>query len=224
MKNLLILGAGTAGTMMANHLSHKLKKDQFYISPMNLNMENSKIEEPYVPVIRYSTPIVNQNGETTGILVANVHAEIVLDLFSRVSKKDSLEYFLVDDNGDYLYHKDHSKQWNAQLGHGSNFNSEHFNINDKLTKNESGVFIHNDKVYSYSMVHSMHGANNSAKNNWYVISSIDTDIALSKLKKFKVIFFLILFFKIELLSSLSKSKGRDTTVGFTSHNEFIQYF
>ena len=32
MKNLLILGAGTAGTMMANHLRRKLKKNQWNIS------------------------------------------------------------------------------------------------------------------------------------------------------------------------------------------------
>ncbi|HKL37173.1 MAG TPA: FAD/NAD(P)-binding oxidoreductase [Salegentibacter sp.] len=32
MKNLLILGAGTAGTMMANHLRSKLKKDQWQIT------------------------------------------------------------------------------------------------------------------------------------------------------------------------------------------------
>ena len=32
MKNLLILGAGTSGTMMANHLRSKLKKDQWNIS------------------------------------------------------------------------------------------------------------------------------------------------------------------------------------------------
>jgi len=29
MKNLLILGTGTYGTMMANHLSFKLDKDQW---------------------------------------------------------------------------------------------------------------------------------------------------------------------------------------------------
>jgi len=32
MKNLLILGAGTSGTMMANHLRSKLKQDQWNIS------------------------------------------------------------------------------------------------------------------------------------------------------------------------------------------------
>ncbi|HSI68944.1 MAG TPA: FAD-dependent oxidoreductase, partial [Gillisia sp.] len=32
MKNLVILGAGTAGTMMANHLRSKLNKDQWNIS------------------------------------------------------------------------------------------------------------------------------------------------------------------------------------------------
>ncbi len=32
MKNLVILGAGTSGTMMANHLSHKLSKDDWKIT------------------------------------------------------------------------------------------------------------------------------------------------------------------------------------------------
>ena len=32
MKNLLILGAGTSGTMMANHLLPKLYKDQWKIT------------------------------------------------------------------------------------------------------------------------------------------------------------------------------------------------
>jgi sulfide:quinone oxidoreductase len=32
MKNLLILGAGTSGTMMANHLRSKLKQDEWNIS------------------------------------------------------------------------------------------------------------------------------------------------------------------------------------------------
>jgi len=31
MKRLVILGAGTAGTMMANHLQHELKKDEWEI-------------------------------------------------------------------------------------------------------------------------------------------------------------------------------------------------
>ena len=32
MKNLVILGAGTAGTMMANHLQHELKHSEWQIS------------------------------------------------------------------------------------------------------------------------------------------------------------------------------------------------
>jgi len=37
MKNLLILGAGTAGTMMANQLRSKLKKDQWQITIVDQN-------------------------------------------------------------------------------------------------------------------------------------------------------------------------------------------
>ncbi len=36
MKNLLILGTGTYGTMMANHLSSKWDKDRWYINHWRL--------------------------------------------------------------------------------------------------------------------------------------------------------------------------------------------
>ena len=40
MKHLVILGAGTAGTMMANHLSHHLKKPEWQISIIDENEEH----------------------------------------------------------------------------------------------------------------------------------------------------------------------------------------
>ena len=40
MKHLVILGAGTAGTMMANHLSHHLKKDEWKISIVDERKEH----------------------------------------------------------------------------------------------------------------------------------------------------------------------------------------
>jgi len=40
MKHLVILGAGTAGTMMANHLHHKLKKDEWQIDIIDERTEH----------------------------------------------------------------------------------------------------------------------------------------------------------------------------------------
>ena len=40
MKHLVILGAGTAGTMMANHLNHHLKKPDWQISIIDERKEH----------------------------------------------------------------------------------------------------------------------------------------------------------------------------------------
>jgi len=178
-------------------ITKKLEKNKFYVSHMNLNIENSQIEKPYVPVIRYSTPIINSNHEVTGIFVGNIYADTVLDILRKSTVEDNenkIEYFLVDANGDYLYNKNSKKLWNTQLSHGITFNKEHFNINDKLRDKdkENGAFIENDKIYSYSRVHSLHQDKNN--NYWYVISIVDTSVALSKLDNFTTVFTAIIIF------------------------------
>ncbi|RLA83197.1 MAG: hybrid sensor histidine kinase/response regulator [Epsilonproteobacteria bacterium] len=174
-------------------LPKKLPKGKFYVSQMNLNVENGQIETPYIPVVRYSTPMIDGNGELIGVFVVNIYADVVLDILEKITKeheKEGVSYFLVDNNGDYLYHKDKTKRWNTQLGHGSNFNKEHFNIQEKLKGQKSGAFTHNDKIYSFHKVHSL--KSRATKNYWYVISAIDSKVALSKLQYFKMIFGLIL--------------------------------
>ena len=47
---------------------------------MNLNIEHGSIELPHTPVVRYSTPIVDNNGVTQGIIVLNLFANELLKL------------------------------------------------------------------------------------------------------------------------------------------------
>ncbi len=174
-------------------LPKKLSKGKFYVSLMNLNVENGQIETPHIPVVRYSTPMIDDNGELIGIFVANIYADVVLDILTNITKKHEKEkesYFLVDSSGDYLYHKDKSKRWSSQLGHGANFNNEHFDMKSKIKGQKSGAFTHNGKIYSFHKVHSL--KTRETKNYWYVISAIDSDVALSKLQDFKLIFGFIL--------------------------------
>lgn len=46
----------------------KLDRDQRYASPIDLNIEQGKVEIPYVPVIRLATPLFDSKGEKKGIL------------------------------------------------------------------------------------------------------------------------------------------------------------
>ena len=68
-----------------NHLQNKsnkkyfeeiknLKPDALFISEINLNEENGRVEKPYTPVVRFATAIYNQNGEKSGYLILNIFA------------------------------------------------------------------------------------------------------------------------------------------------------
>ena len=103
-----------------------LKKGDFYISIMNLNVEHGKVEKPFVPVLRYSMPIIDRNNEKQGVLVLNFNADKILQIIDneKIESKSSKKYYLVNRDGEYMYAKDISKRWSKQLGSGYNFNNE----------------------------------------------------------------------------------------------------
>ena len=169
-----------------------LKSDQFYISKMNLNIENGEIETPHIPVIRYSTPIVDKNGETQGIVVINLFANEVLKLIDNlyIDKENKNNYFLINKNGDYLYHKDDSYRWGSQLENDYNFKKDFKGIIEQFNNKDSGAFDFNDNIFSFKKVHPLNDM--TGKYYWYLISQVSADDALEELQTFKKVFIVVL--------------------------------
>ena len=96
----------------------QLKPGQVYVSPMDLNVEQGQIERPLVPVIRYATPVVDQNGNKKGVLVLNVFGSAFLHLFHKQQDKTrhGERFFLLNSDGYFLYHPDQSKTFGFMLG------------------------------------------------------------------------------------------------------------
>ncbi len=170
----------------------KLKKGEFHVSSMNLNVEHGKVEQPSIPVIRYSTPIVGPSGEAIAIFVVNFYAQSILDLVDVQRDKDreyALSYYLVKKDGDYLYHERKEKRWASQLKHKSNFNTEYFSMQSMFKEQEHGSFSLNKKIYSF---HEVQAFSEQRDNFWYIISSVDEKKALAGLEEFKTMFFIII--------------------------------
>ena len=58
----------------------KLDRDQIYASSIDLNIEQGKVEIPYVPVIRLASSLFDSRGEKKGILILNVYFSRILEL------------------------------------------------------------------------------------------------------------------------------------------------
>lgn len=172
----------------------KLKKGEFYISDMNLNLEYGKISKPFTPVIRYATPIIDANGKRTAIFVVSVYADVLLKRIEAAIKREKgkgVAYYLVDKDGNYLFNEDKAKMWGKQLKNGFNFNREFFSIAEMFRDTDSGAFEREGKIYSFSKVYPL---KENRDNYWYLVSSVDTSVALAKVDSFKTVFILMLLF------------------------------
>jgi len=91
--------------------SMKLAPNEVFISPLDLNIEHGEIEQPLKPMIRVSTPIIDDTGHSRGILILNYLGQHVLDNLddAGVGKRD--HSMLLNSEGYWLKNQDKSKEW-----------------------------------------------------------------------------------------------------------------
>ena len=120
-----------------------LKPGQIYISPMDLNIEYGKIEEPFRPVIRYATAVVDASGNTRGLIVLNVQGHALLNPLERRydNRLHEERYFLIDSHGDYLFHPKATKRFNRFLGKDANLAIDEPALADIIKNRANGNVI-----------------------------------------------------------------------------------
>ena len=98
-----------------------LPKDEIYVSTLSLNKELGEIEIPNKPTIRFITPVMNQEGETRGIIIVNVIVKGLLDSLRRAVEGDII---MTDQEGYFLIHPDQKKEFSLDLRTGFNYFQE----------------------------------------------------------------------------------------------------
>ena len=89
-----------------------LPENQIYISCMDLNVENGRIETPVKPMMRLATPTYNRGGKQTGIIVLNYLGNNLLDLLRTVQSGAVGKISLLNEDGYWLYNSsDSSREW-----------------------------------------------------------------------------------------------------------------
>lgn len=75
---------------------------QIYVSALDLNVEFGKIEKPERPVIRVATPVIAPNGAKIGVLIINLHADILLEQIQQMANARQGTAYLLDNQGHYV--------------------------------------------------------------------------------------------------------------------------
>lgn len=82
--------------------TNALKEGEMYVSPLDLNIEDNHIQEPFVPTIRFGMPVFNDKGEKRGILLLNYYASSMIDRFEQLTSMRGNAAWLVNQNGYWL--------------------------------------------------------------------------------------------------------------------------
>ncbi len=117
----------------------RLSPGQVYVSPLDLNRERGRIEQPLQPVIRYAAGVF-VNGRRAGFVMTNVSAEGFLRELRAGLRADEGQMFLVDNRGYYLAHPDRSKEWGGpnDLATGSKLSDDYGRLAQEILRGRSG--------------------------------------------------------------------------------------
>lgn len=79
-----------------------LQAGEIYISPLDLNIEGGQVEYPQRPVVRLGTPIIDGNGVLRGLLIVNLHAEVILSHIQHMADARGGNAYLFNRSGFFL--------------------------------------------------------------------------------------------------------------------------
>ncbi len=92
-----------------------LKPGQLYFSAFDLNVEQGEIERPLKPTIRVATPVIDESGDTAGLLVMNYRGANLLDELAALDSPRTGQLWLVNRNGYWLKGPSPEQEWGFML-------------------------------------------------------------------------------------------------------------
>jgi PAS domain S-box-containing protein len=94
-----------------------------YVSPLDLVESHGVVKTPYEPTLRVATPLFAPDGKPFGIVIVNVDMRPAFDRV-RSSVRQGGEIYVVDGRGDYLVHPDPAREFGAQRGIPTNWQTD----------------------------------------------------------------------------------------------------
>ena len=155
----------------------KLKEDQFYISPFDLNVEHGIIDEPRKPMIRLAKPVVDYQGNKRGVVVLNYLGNDMLQHLKKLKDKNNQKIWLTNAQGYWLLGCTPQSEW------GFMYNKPELTVKhrypdawDKIISQEEGAFSDESGMWHFATIRPVQQVEllKLAKREQIVVDSIVT--------------------------------------------------
>ncbi|MFK5971183.1 MAG: PAS domain S-box protein [Candidatus Marithrix sp.] len=153
-----------------------LKRGEIFVSPFDLNIEGGQIELPLKPMLRFATPVFDNNDNKRGIVLLNYLGNNLLHKIRRLSSKNSYDIMLLNQQGFWLHSSSPDDEWGFMLADrkdktfGKRFPVEWETINfDK-----DGQFYTDNGLFTFNTVYPLTSESNTTT---HATKTFSTDIS-----------------------------------------------
>ena len=130
----------------------QLERDEIYISPFDLNVENEVIEVPHKPVIRFATPVFDHDGRKRGILILNYLGAGLIHKLEEAASGFAGISMLLNKDGFWLRSPVKEDEWGFMLGNTRSFPTDYPALWQVIEKSGRGQEFTQDGYFRYGML------------------------------------------------------------------------
>lgn len=132
----------------------KLNNGEFFISPLDLNIEDGKVEQPVKPMIRIGTPIFSQSSQKQGILLLNYFGEQLLNEYKRVIGESGARAWLLNRNSYWMKGPSSEMEWGFMYKHDEDSMAHLYpDTWNKIASSTEGQFEDEHGLWTFSTVY-----------------------------------------------------------------------
>jgi len=194
-----------------------LSEGEFYLSPLDLNIENGKVEEPLNPTIRMATPVFDDSGNKRGFVLLNMSGAVLLKQIEHLASGHAGKMLFINADGYWMKGLDAKDEWGFMFPERSEATFQHRfpQAAKMLMANEGGSLLIDSGLFSYAKVaaHPIlegHSIRASAKvKPWWIVSFVSPEALdmVSKVARERYILFNVIF---ALLFAIGSWIGADS--------------
>ncbi|MBK1887309.1 diguanylate cyclase domain-containing protein [Marinobacter sp. DY40_1A1] len=148
----------------ANTMS--MSEGDVYVSPLDLNVENGKVDAPYLPMVRFGVPVFDDSGQKQGAVILNMLWQSLLDTFKQ-SMGETYPAYLLNSDGGVLSAPDKNNEWGFMFGLPSAFKREHPQAWQLMLQSGSGNVETPDGLFVFETVRPLEGLGSTADSEDY---------------------------------------------------------
>jgi signal transduction histidine kinase len=117
-----------------------LERGEVFVSRFDLNVEHEQIERPLKPMIRFATPVFDQQGVKRGVLILNYLGSVLLEKLAEVSVSFPGSALLLNQDSFFLRGPSPEDEWGFMLGHRRSFRTYYPDEWQALAASPEGQF------------------------------------------------------------------------------------